>query len=128
LRAARRSARASARARRARSPTCIPPSPRCRATGASSRSAPTPRTSSPPTRGRRRPRCSPRDRCTAETEIVSKTNGDQSGTAFSPDVSDDGCLVVYRSAAVSPARCPGRPRCSAIVAPGARRGSTSRTR
>ncbi|MBA2349643.1 MAG: PD40 domain-containing protein, partial [Solirubrobacterales bacterium] len=44
-----------------------------------------------------------RDRCTAQTEVVSVTNSGVAGTGFVPDVSDDGCLIVYRSRNVSPA-------------------------
>ncbi|WP_372792153.1 PKD domain-containing protein, partial [Paraconexibacter sp.] len=48
-----------------------------------------------------------RNRCTSETEVVSVNNAGTAGTAYEPSVSDDGCLVAYRSANVSPAPAAG---------------------
>jgi hypothetical protein len=61
-----------------------------------------------------------RDRCSAETEVVSVNNAGTAGTATQPDVSDDGCLVVYRSKNVSPAPSSNdaavlRDRCAGIT-------------
>ncbi len=48
-----------------------------------------------------------RNRCTSETEVVSVNNAGTAGTASEPSVSDDGCLVAYRSTNVSPAPSSG---------------------
>lgn len=62
-----------------------------------------------------------RNRCTAQTEVVSVTNAGAAASGLTPDISDDGCLVVYLSDTASPPPGAGaqaavlRDRCAGVT-------------
>lgn len=61
-----------------------------------------------------------RNRCSAETEVVSLNNSGTGGLGYEPSISQDGCLVGYRSTNVSPAPSSGyaavlRDRCTGLT-------------